>query len=111
MGPNPGAFKSSGSYIRAGRALFVMFVIALVVSAYIKFGIEGSRLNTLTLIETIGRATRLVALPILLIMPWRLIQRRRRKQRRWRNVTNTPIIIGSILFIVAAVLSLIGVSG
>ncbi len=110
MEANSGAFKSSSSHIRAGRALIVMFVIALVVSAFIKFGIEGSRLNTLTLIETTGRATRLVALPVLLIVPWRLIQRRRLKQRRWKNVTNTPIIIGSILFIVAVALSLIGAS-
>lgn len=98
--------ESSYPYIRAGRALAVLFVLALFVAAYIHFVIYGVTLGPRSwgrgLGGFLGAALSLVALPAMAIVPWRLIQ------RRLGVATNTPIIVGAVLFLIFAGLALKG---
>lgn len=81
------------SYVRAGRFLFLLIVIGLLLSVYadyiryshtrIDFGIE----------EVIGGALGGAFLPAVVILPWRLLQ------RRTGQFTNAPVIVGGVLFV------------
>ena len=99
MGANPDAPKSSGSYIRAGRVLFIMFIIAEIISLYLVYTdlyFDVAPQINFFVLSTRG-AIILVALPVLIIVPWRMIQRHR------RVVTNNPIISGSVVFVLTMI--------
>ena len=96
------------SFIRAWHALLVLFVIGLAVSGYVHFEIEGHALGPRTWGRSFGivagGALMLAALPALVIIPWRLTQRR-------RGATDAPIIVGAIVFVIFAFLSVNGAMG
>jgi hypothetical protein len=98
--------ESSRSHIRSWRALAVLFIIALFVAGYIHFVIYGVTLGPRSwgrgLGEFLGAALSLVALPAIVIVPWRLIQ------RRLGTVTNAPLVVGTVLFLIYAGLMLRG---
>jgi hypothetical protein len=96
------------SYIRAWHALLALFAIGLAVSGYTHFGIHGYIVGPnfwwsgLPLI--VGGAFGLVILPAIVIIPWRLIQ------RRIGRITNGPIVGGLMAFALVATFSLVGAS-
>ena len=105
MTTNPETPRGGRSYVRAWHALLVLFVLGLAVSAYVHFAIYGYTLGPRTwgrsLGETLGGGFFLAALPVIVIVPWRLAQRR-------RGPTNAPIAVGAILFTIVAAMFLKG---
>ena len=97
--------ESSGSHIRTWRALAVLFIVALFVAGYIHFVIYDVTLGPRSwgrgLGEFLGAALALVALPAIVIVPWRFAQRR-------RVTTDAPIIVGGVIFVILAILVLTG---
>lgn len=94
MGTISDAPKSSGAYIRAGWVLISMVIIAEFVSlilVYTDAYFEDAPHINLFVLSTRGTIS-LVTLPVLIIVPWRMIQRHR------RVVTNIPIICGTVVF-------------
>lgn len=92
--------------IPTGPALLILFVCALAIAGYIHFGIYGVTLGPHSwgrgLGEAIGAALGLFAIPAVVIVPWRAIQ------RRHKVVTNTPILVGTLFFAFWAALALKG---
>ena len=102
MTTKPETPKGNQPYVHAWHALLVMFVLAMAISAYNRFAIGGGNiLNTIDLAEAFGGGSFLAALPAIVIVPWRLIQKRRGR-------TNAPIVVGAILFAAFALLTLKG---
>jgi hypothetical protein len=95
-------YDSGGYHIRTGRFLFILSTVASAVSAYIRFGIYGLPLDSRGLGEALGGTIPLLALPLLIVVPWRAIQRHRHK------MTNAPIGFAIVIFIISAALSLKG---
>lgn len=89
--------------VRSWKAVLVIFVLAFAVSSYVRFGAYGLPVNLVNLNWALGSALALVALPILVIVPWRFFQRHRRR------ITNNPIMIGSIVFVIVVVFFVRGV--
>lgn len=98
--------SNGGTYIRAWHALVALFILALVASGYVQFATRGLILGprswpvSLSLIA--GGALALIALPALVVIPWRLIQ------RRLGTITDTPVVVGVIVFILCAIFLLKG---
>lgn len=102
---NSGQFEIEQSCIRTWHALLGFFIIGLAVASYIHFAIQGHVLGPSnwgrSFGTVVGGALSLVALPAIVIVPWRLVRRRRR-------ATNTPILIAAILFAIFAYSSIKG---
>lgn len=90
-----------------GSIPVIWFLVALLlpasmVAAYITFSPPGTPLNHITVGETVGGMVALVALPSLLVVVWRFLQRRRGYS------TNVPIAAGGILFLALALFTVMG---
>jgi hypothetical protein len=94
-------FDDSGISITS-TTLLVMALIALGVASYIKFVVYGYPIAIVNLGGAVGGALALVILPILVIVPWRFVQRRREK------ITNVPLFVGTMVFIAMIALSING---
>lgn len=75
----------------------VMFVIGLAASAYISLIVPGNEVTPARLGAVAGGAIGLLALPLLIAGPWKLIQ------RRSGNLTNAPQLTAGVLFALMAV--------
>jgi len=97
--------EGEGTYIRAWSALFALFVLALAVSGYVQFANRGAfELYSWDISAglIIGGALFLVALPAIVIIPWRLIQ------RHSGTITDMPVMFGGAVFFLCAILLLNG---
>lgn len=88
----------STAHIRMDRFFFALFPIALTISGIAQFMVSKEASTA----EIIATALGLVALPALVVVPWRLFQRRAGK------MTNTPAVAGTILFLIVSGLLMIG---
>lgn len=71
----------------------LMYAIAFAVASVMHILIFGEPFNELTLAGALGTATGIMLLPILVIAPWCLVQRRNKP-------TNKPIKVGTAVFVV-----------
>ena len=101
MTTNPETPRDGRSYVRAWHALLALFVSALIVAAYVEFGIRGHAITAVALGVVVGSTLFLAGVPALVIVPWRLAQRR-------RGATDMPIVVGAVIFVILVVLVLSG---
>ena len=90
------------SAIPAGRVFLTFATVAVGFASYMHFGLLGYRVGVASVGEVIGAALFLVAIPALVIVPWRIFQRCR------GVITNAPILVGAIAFIVLMLLAFNG---
>jgi hypothetical protein len=91
-----------GRRIPTGKFLSALMALALLVAAFVHYGIEGHPWSAPSVAkgaaETIGAAIVLVLPSLLILVPWRLIQGRK------AEVTNIPIFVAGALFLLMSIL-------
>jgi hypothetical protein len=83
-------------YVPAGRFLIVLFLLGLCLYGFVEFWIFQKPFSSRNIQGTIGGAIPFALFPSLIVVPWRLIQ------RRSGRLTNVPIFIGGALAILIA---------
>lgn len=95
-----GKRRAKNRYIGAGRFLFALFLISLGVSSANQYALHKELLTPGTLGKIAGGAFALILIPTLIVVPWRLLQRRRK--------TNAPLRTGFVSFLLIVVASTVG---
>src|SRR5262245_19420708 len=81
-------------YLRAGRFLVFLYVIGVVLVAYIETEVRGQPLNFISLSYAFGGALPGVVLASLVILPWRLAE------RRLGRISGSPLFAGTLVWAV-----------
>ena len=90
------------SHIRTGWFLVALFAASLLIVAAVNLVARGIPISTASAGGILGGAVTLMGLPALVAIPWRMIQDRRQRY------SNAPIVVASVVFVLANFWFLLG---
>jgi hypothetical protein len=88
--------KSRGyrpGYLRAGRFLFFLFIASLMASAHVHFSVFRQAPSLFSAASAFGGAIPAFAIATLIIIPWRMVE------RRLGRISGTPLFVGTLMWV------------